>query len=634
MPWIILMFVLLIASIKPVTKHQNLSVSVIIPAYNEEKTVAHVVKVVKSLNYIKEIIVVDDGSSDLTAINAKEAGATVINHIKNRGKGAAIKTGFKNSKGDIVVFLDGDLKNLTNTQVNNIISPIMNGEADITKTKFKREGGRVTELTAKPLLNFFFPEVKFVQPLSGQFAAKRSFLNKIEMEDDYGVDVGIVLDADVMGMKVKEVDIGEIDHVMSTLSELNVVATEVVRTIVDRASTYGRISMIDSLGHYIRMEILGLSLTSLGFFSLFFINVSQLTGYIIFSVILILGGLMWFIYFIEFRKKSNNSRKDLRNSLIGLVFVALSIYSLLNISKISLIITISLSVVGIIMAIYYLIRLINWTFKVFSKSDRKIAAVKSFFLMHSPILVSGLILVAIITTLLGSVHIEDGQISVEPASGNLVIGHQMNNNTIDVRGPYTIEPALENGSSSLLMPQNALNTLELNYGDSIYIDDNKYTLNQTQPGEDNIMRLPTIVRSTLNFNVGDILRDSDVRNRFANLYAVSFLDLDPNFNNTNNLSVTEGVFIQPNDETGRTVDIYYNNQHMAATSGILQNGTYGVYIDGVLYDNIYYNTNSSTDTYYAYSGSSVIKIVIGPPVPSDMEFTNTSTGEFINLVTS
>ena len=76
MPWIIKMFVLLLSSIKPVTKHQNLSVSVIIPAYNEEKTVAHVVKVVKSLNYIKEIIVVDDGSSDQTAINAKEAGAT------------------------------------------------------------------------------------------------------------------------------------------------------------------------------------------------------------------------------------------------------------------------------------------------------------------------------------------------------------------------------------------------------------------------------------------------------------------------------------------------------------------------------------------------------------------------------
>ena len=70
-------------------------------------------------------------------------------------------------------------------------------------------------LTAKPLLNFFFPEIKFDQPLSGQFAAKRSFLNKIKLEDDYGVDVGIVLDADVMGMKVKEVDIGKIDHVLS-----------------------------------------------------------------------------------------------------------------------------------------------------------------------------------------------------------------------------------------------------------------------------------------------------------------------------------------------------------------------------------------------------------------------------------
>ena len=159
----------------------------------------------------------------------------------------------------------------------------MNGEADITKTKFKREAGRVTELTAKPLLNFFFPEIKFDQPLSGQFAAKRSFLNKIKLEDDYGVDVGIVLDADVMGMKVKEVDIGKIDHVLSTLTELNVVATEVVRTIVDRATTYGRITMIDSLGQYIRMEILGLSLASLGIFAIFFIRFVPLTVGLIIS---------------------------------------------------------------------------------------------------------------------------------------------------------------------------------------------------------------------------------------------------------------------------------------------------------------------------------------------------------------
>ncbi|HNR25839.1 MAG TPA: glycosyltransferase, partial [Methanobacteriaceae archaeon] len=240
MSWIILIFILILASVKNRNKKRELTVSVIIPAFNEEKTVGEVVKVVKSLNYIYEIIVVDDGSTDNTGEVAKSAGAMVISHIKNRGKGAAIKTGFNNSKGSVAVFLDADIQNLTAAKVDKIIQPILINEADVTKTKFKREAGRVTELTAKPLLNFFFPEIKFEQPLSGQFAAKRSFLKDIKLEDDYGVDVGIVLDADVRGMRIKEVDIGKIDHVLSSLHELNIVATEVVRTIVDRATEYGR----------------------------------------------------------------------------------------------------------------------------------------------------------------------------------------------------------------------------------------------------------------------------------------------------------------------------------------------------------------------------------------------------------
>src|SRR5690606_37191594 len=103
-----------------------MSVSVIIPAYNEEKTVANVVGVVKSLNYVDEIIVVNDGSLDSTEQKALEAGATVLNHTKNRGKGAAIKTGFKNSKGDIVLFLDADLHKLVPKQVDEMIKPILN----------------------------------------------------------------------------------------------------------------------------------------------------------------------------------------------------------------------------------------------------------------------------------------------------------------------------------------------------------------------------------------------------------------------------------------------------------------------------------------------------------------------------
>ena len=73
---------------------------------------------------------------------------------------------------------------------------------------------------------------------------------------------------------------------------------------------------------------------------------------------------------------------------------------------------------------------------------------------------------------------------------------------------------------------------------------------------------------------------------------------------------------------------------MTVTSGIMENLTYGVYIDGFKYKSIYFDTNSSKNTYYVYSGSSVIKIVIGQSIPSNMEFANTTTGEFLDIVTS
>ena len=563
------MLFLLLASIKTTGNHKNMSVSVIIPAFNEEKTVSHVVKVVRSLNYIKEVIVVDDGSMDQTARIAGEAGATVIHHMKNRGKGAAIKTGFKNSKGDIVVFLDADLINLTKSQVSNIIDPIMSGEADVTKTKFKREAGRVTELTAKPLLNFFFPEIKFDQPLSGQFAAKRSFLNKIKLEDDYGVDVGIVLDADVMGMKVKEVDIGKIDHVLSTLTELNVVATEVVRTIVDRATTYGRITMIDSLGQYIRMEILGLSLASLGIFAIFFIR-----------------------------------------------FV-------------SLYVGMAIACIGVVIALFYIVKIIRISYNVFSRSDSNIRNLKTFFKMHSPIIVSALILLAMITTLVGSVHVEGGKISIEPASRNVVFFNSPTNQTIDVRGPYTVDSALENEFTSIRMPSEALATLELNYGDSIYINNQKYVLNDTRPGEDNTMRMPNAARSYMGLSPGDVIRDGDLRNRFNNFYAEKNLQLNGNADSTN---ITEGLILSNNMENGNNVNFYLNNSLISSSYGVIKNGTYAIYLNGVKYRTITLNPNNLSQAYTFYVGSDTFKIEFGTPVVTDMEFANSSSGKFLNFV--
>jgi len=569
--WIVLLFVLFIASVKTRSSKKPMTVSVILPAYNEEKTVASVIKTVHALNYIDEIIVVNDGSLDATEKMAKEAGATVISHTKNRGKGAAIKTGFKNSKGDVVVFLDADLQKLNPQQVDKMIRPILNDEADVTKTKFKREAGRVTELTAKPLLSFFFPEIKFEQPLSGQFAARRSFLSNINLEDDYGVDVGIVLDADVMGARVKEVDIGNITHSMSSLHELNIVATEVVRTIVDRANSYGRITMIDTLGKSIRMGVLGLSLTTLGFF---------------------------FVFFIRIRP-----------------------------SYLALYIGLAIIIIGIIIAAYYVIKIIRASIKTILRPDDKSRNLKSFFYMHSPLIVSALIMFAVLFTMLGSVHVDEGKISIEPAARNVIFWKQpVENQTIDVRGPYTVDSALENEFSIIRMPQDALNTLELGYGDTITINGETYTLNQTIPGEDSILRIPYDARNALGINIRDVIRDTDLRNYFQDLYAQKNLPLT-----TSNMTVTEGLIVKNTLSDAKVINLYLNNEKVGTTTGILKDGTYKIYVNGYLYKTIQINNSSAQKTFLVTKGNKVVKIEIAGDAKSSAELPTSNSGILFNF---
>ena len=283
--WFLVILTFLLASVKSAKPKKYQKVSVIIPAYNEEETVAKVVEVIKKVSFVDEIVVVNDGSSDNTEGEALKAGAKVINHEVNKGKGEALFTGYKKVDCDIIAFIDADIYNLTSKKVEAMIRPILEGKTDITKTKFARESGRVTELTAKPLLNFFFPEISFEQPLSGQFAAKKEVLKRINFEKDYGVDVGIVIDADVLGISIMEVDIGAIQHDMSPLADLHLMANEVVRTIINRANKYGRVTMIDDIGYYIRMAIVGLSLIILGLFTIFYVRYIPLIVAILLSII-------------------------------------------------------------------------------------------------------------------------------------------------------------------------------------------------------------------------------------------------------------------------------------------------------------------------------------------------------------
>lgn len=215
--------------------------SVVIPALNESARIAEVVRYALCDPATGEVIVVDDSSIDETAALAAEAGATVVTSSM-LGKGASMHDGALAARNDIVVYLDGDLAGLRPGIVSDLAAPIAAGSADFVKARFGRAGGRVTELTAKPMLKVFFPELAHLaQPLGGIVAARRTLLNALRFEDAYGVDVGLLIDAHRAGARVTEVDIGSIEHDSQPLPDLTAMANEVSRVIFSRARAAGRL---------------------------------------------------------------------------------------------------------------------------------------------------------------------------------------------------------------------------------------------------------------------------------------------------------------------------------------------------------------------------------------------------------
>lgn len=560
-----MLLVFLLAAFKTEKPKKYMKVSVIIPAFNEEETVANVINVVKKVKYVDEVIVVNDGSTDNTESEAKSAGAIVINHEVNKGKGEALTTGYRKSDSDIIAFIDADIHNLTSKKVDAMIRPILEGRTDITKTKFARESGRVTELTAKPLLNFFFPEISFEQPLSGQFAAKRSALKKINFEKDYGVDVGIVIDADVLGISVEEVDIGKIEHDMSPLSDLNLMANEVVRTIIDRANKYGRVVMIDEIGYFIRMSIVGLSLIILGLFAIFFVKPVPLA--------------------------------------VGVI----------------------VSIVGVIIAICYIIKVIVKSVVIYRKAPTG-NLVKSFIKVHFPLIISVIILILMISTFIGAATFEEGTISIEPSSRNLIIFADDSNNTISVRGPYTVDSAIENETDVIRMPADSLQTLGMNYGDSLIVNGVPYLINDTRSGEVDI-RLPIDAKNALNLEDGDVLQDSRLGQIFEGTVVHHIF-------NKGNVSLVESYIISSKGGNTYSYGIYLDNESIANSTAIFEdNNTYSVGLNQEEIGTIeYQNASFTNNTQSFYHDGHVIEIRFENSTANSIKhITNINQGFFINL---
>jgi len=210
------------------------NLSVIIPAFNEQKNIKKVIRLVKKSENVDEIIVVDNNSTDATSMLAQKEGAKVV-FCKEQGKGYAMEKGLQEANNEIVVFIDADINNYSKNVIEKLVEPIISEEADFVKSLFERTGGRVTELVAKPLLDILFPKIyKFSQPLSGMIAGKKSILSKIEFEKDYGVDIGILLDMIQMDVEIKEVHIGKIKNHSQQWRNLEKMSREVMNAIIKR----------------------------------------------------------------------------------------------------------------------------------------------------------------------------------------------------------------------------------------------------------------------------------------------------------------------------------------------------------------------------------------------------------------
>lgn len=181
-----------------------MTVAAVIPAYNEEKTIGNVLQVLINLDTIDEIIVVSDGSQDKTTDIARNFDVRIIELDKNKGKSYAVLTGVMNTDAEIILMLDADLIGLKPEHVYRLLEPILKKEAHMTIGVFKKGRG-ATDLAQK------------IAPyLSGQRAIARSVFEKLKSYKvkDYGIEMALKLMADREKIKVKEVFLNDLTHVM------------------------------------------------------------------------------------------------------------------------------------------------------------------------------------------------------------------------------------------------------------------------------------------------------------------------------------------------------------------------------------------------------------------------------------
>ncbi len=238
-------------------------ISVVLPARNEQATVGLLVSEIVErwmhrARLVDELVVLDSDSTDATAAVARAAGADVVattdvleSHGTRPGKGEALWKSLAVTTGDLVVFLDSDLKGDVGHYVPGLLGPLLTDPhvqyvkgcytrpLEIDGATVPSGGGRVTELTARPLLNALWPELAgFVQPLGGEYAGRRSALEQVPFAGAYGVEIGLLIDLlELVGLGgLAQVDLGVRRHTSQSQEALGAMAGQVVSTVLARAS--------------------------------------------------------------------------------------------------------------------------------------------------------------------------------------------------------------------------------------------------------------------------------------------------------------------------------------------------------------------------------------------------------------
>lgn len=251
---------------------QGVSISLALPALNEEQTVGNVIQTIKTalmdqIPLLDEMVLIDSGSVDQTRKIASDLGIPVYIHQEilpqygaYTGKGEALWKSLYVVNGDIIAWIDTDIKNIDPRFVFGILGPLLDSpNVRYVKGFYRRPlrqgdkmvaggGGRVTEITARPFLNLFFPELSgLIQPLSGEYAGRRSALEKLPFFTGYGVETGLLIDLlNKYGLEgIAQVDLLERVHHNQPLPSLSKMSFAIMQVVFSRLEERHNVQMLE-----------------------------------------------------------------------------------------------------------------------------------------------------------------------------------------------------------------------------------------------------------------------------------------------------------------------------------------------------------------------------------------------------